>query len=440
MRPWRGTLLEIVRLALPLAFVQVGATSLGVIDTAVVGRTSAEQLAGVGLGNSLLFAISVVGMGLVVGAEPLVAQAVGRGDLVRARSWMRTALWAAVLVWPVITAIVLGLGVALPHFGVDAAVVPHARGYLAARAVGILPFLLYWAVKAYLQARGRTRAPVVGVVLAIVVEIVLDLLLVPRYGALGAGLANSVTNFVRLAAVVVAALGDAGPFAQLGARMKAAFVPRDLLAIARIGLPLGLQLALEVGVFAFAAVTIGRLGPVDLAAHQVSIQIASVTFNVMVGLGTATSVVVGQRIGAQDTRGAAQAGVLALLASVLFMLACGALFLWGGAWLARALTDDAAIVDRAAALLAVASAFQLSDGLQAVASGALRGAGDTRATFAIHLVSHWVIGFPCVIGFVALGLGAPGVWWGLTLGLTAAAIMLVARFWRGARRGFTALA
>jgi MATE family multidrug resistance protein len=454
---WRPHVVDIVRLAVPLALVQAGASLVGVIDTAVMGRTTPAQLAGVGLGNSMLFALSIFGMGVVVGTEPLIAQALGGGDVVGARRTLRQGVWTALLVMPLILAAAALLVVPLPRFGVDPDVVPHARRYVLVRLPGVLPFLLYGGIKAWLQAHGRTQAPVVGVLVGIAVELALDVVLVygvpsiglPALGVTGAGLAHVITSVVRLSVVVFAAeqvmkdasvAGEppASSLAERWARMRAAFVVDELRAVARIGVPLGFTMALEVAVFAFAALTMGRLGAQELAAHQVAIQCASTTFNVMVGLGSATSVVVGRAIGARDKPGALRAGLAGLALSVVFMCFTGALFVFAGAELARLLTDKADVVAEAAALLMVAAAFQLSDGLQTVASGALRGAGDTRATFVIHLVSHWGVGMPFVL-FLAARLGAPGVWWGLTLGLTAAAVALVSRFVVKARAGYEPL-
>jgi MATE family multidrug resistance protein len=393
-----------------------------------------------------VFSIAIVGMGLVLGTEPVIAQALGAKDPARGRRAFRQGVWLSLFATPVILACIAIAYLALPYTGVDEDVIEPCRFYMLARMPSILPFLLYWSGKAWLQAHGRTRAPVAGVVLGIVLELVLDSVLVPEYGVVGAGLANSLTSTLRLVVVVVAAelalqdevvAGEAAPesFAERARRMLVALDPRELVTIARIGLPLGLQMALEVAVFAFAAVAMGRLGGKALAAHQVALQCASTTFNLMVGLGSAASVVVGRRIGARDRTGALRAGATALGKASLAMLATGALFFFGGAFLARLLTDKADVVEGAAALLAVAAAFQVSDGLQGVASGALRGAGDTRATFIIHLVSHWAVGMPCVV-LLAGKLGASGVWWGLTFGLTAAAAALVSRFFVKARRGY----
>ena len=442
---WR----EIFALALPLAAVQVGTSMLGVIDTAVVGRTTPEELAAVGLGNSLLFAVSIIGMGLVLGSEPIIAQALGAGDLARARRAFRQGTWAALLATPILLAIIGVALLLLPRAGVDEAVLPHVIRYVLARSGGVLPFLLYWAIKAWLQAHGRTRAPVIGVVVANVVELGLCLALVEPLGVLGAGVAHSITTTVRLGIVVLAAeralreeslAGEppASSLAERAARMRAALRADELAQLVKIGLPLGLQMSLEVAVFAFAALTMGQLGARELAAHQVALQCASTTFNFMVGLGSAASVVVGRKIGAGEQGTPLRAGLVALAMSVVVMAGTGLLFLGAGAPIARLLTDQEDVVVMAATLLVVAAAFQLSDGLQTVASGALRGAGDTRATFVIHLVSHWLIGMPCVV-LLSRRMGAAGVWWGLTLGLVFASVALVWRFVLRARRGFVAL-
>lgn len=448
--PARSLWRELLTLAVPLAAVQVGTSTLGVIDTAVVGRTSAAELAAVGLGNSILFAVSIIGMGLVLGSEPIIAQALGAGDRARARRAFRQGTWAALLATPVILAVIGVALLLLPLAGVDEEVLPHVRSYVLARSTGVLPFLLYWAIKAWLQAQGRTTAPVVGVVVANVFELVLALALVKPLGVAGVGLAHFVSTTARLGVVLVAAeraladldlAGEAPPRSLLerAARMREALRAREMAQLVSIGLPLGLQMSLEVAVFAFAALVMGRLGAHELAAHQVALQCASTTFNLMVGLGSAASVVVGRKIGAGAGADALRAGLAALALAAVVMAGTGLLFLTAGAPIARLLTDQEDVVIMAATLLAVAAAFQLSDGLQTVASGALRGAGDTRATFIIHLVSHWAVGMPCVVLF-SQRWGAVGVWWGLTLGLVFASVALVLRFVLRARRGFVALA
>jgi MATE family multidrug resistance protein len=260
---------------------------------------------------------------------------------------------------------------------------------------------------------------------------------IPALGVVGAGIANSITSVLRLLVVVFAA-ARMSPTAGRWSRWREAFSFDDLARIVRIGLPIGMQMALEIGVFTLAAFAMGQLGARQLAAHQLTLQASSVTFNFMVGMASGCAVLVGQRIGAEDRIGARRAGVVALRTSLLVMAGTGALFLFAGESLAALLTTDVEVIGAAVVLFQIAAAFQLSDGLQAVASGALRGAGDTRATFIIHAVSHWGVGAPMVLCAVAFGAGAAGVWWGLTAGLTVAAVLLVWRFFHAAR-GFVHL-
>jgi MATE family multidrug resistance protein len=201
-----------------------------------------------------------------------------------------------------------------------------------------------------------------------------------------------------------------------------------------------MQFAFEVAFFSSVSFLMGTMGALPLAAHQVALTLASVPFHACLGIGSATSVVVGQRIGAQDSQSAASAGWAGIGLGFLFMTVSGLVFLLFPGALVRLCTDDASVHDMATGLVRIAGFFALSDGVQAVASGALRGAGDTLWPFAIHLTAHWLIGMPTalLLGY-AFDLGAVGLWWGLTTGLTVSAGALSLRFRNRSRRGFVAL-
>lgn len=455
----KTVLRPIVKLAVPLAAAQAGQAVISITDTAIIGRTNAENLAGVALGNSIFFTVFVLCMGAVIGIEPLVSQAVGAGDHVRARRAMRQGMWLAALATLPGTLLVFGVLELLPHVGIDESVIAPTRDYTVGRLPGLFPALAFIALRGFLQGHNVTRPAVIATVAAIVINVFADILLVfgdegllqlglpavgvPALGALGAGIASAVVSVVQAALLAdpVRRIGREEGTAFAFARWWAALLRRDeLLRMLRVGGPMGLQFAFEVAFFSSVSLLMGRMGALVLAAHQVALTIASGPFHVCMGIGSATSVVVGQRIGAGDQRGALHAGIAGIGLGFVVMTATGLCFLLFPSFIVRLLTNDGDVIESASVLLRIAGFFALSDGVQAVASGALRGAGDTLAPFIIHLCAHWMVGMPCALTFAfVLDGGAPGLWWGLTTGLTVSALSLTLRFVRKARRGYVAL-
>ncbi len=441
--PLRRELAELVSLAGPLAVAQGGQALMGVVDTAVVGRAGALPLAGVGLGLALFMALSVFGMGVMHGLDPLVSQAVGAGDTARARRLLWQGVWLAALLsaalavpFVVAPSLLVPLGIA-PEIGRE------AGRYLLWRLPGLPCFLAWLAARTYLQSLGITRPMVLSTIAANVVNVAADLLLVlggsalpawtgplravPAMGAAGAALATTLCSGLQLAilarAVSAVALDGAPPPRRPD--------PAELARAVRVGLPVGLHMGAEVGIFALVGFLAARLGALPLAAHQLAISIASLTFTAAVGLGNAGSVRVGRAVGARDRVGARRAGLTAFGAGAAFMAASGVLLLAFPGAVARLMTDDPAVLAAAVPLLRIAAVFQISDGVQAVGAGVLRGAGETRFTFVANVAGHWALGFPAaiVLGFT-LGGGVAGLWWGFVLGLSAVAAALVVRFLR----------
>lgn len=457
--PVNPQLRPIVKLAVPLAAAQAGQAVISLTDTAVMGRTSAEELAGVALGNSIFFTVFVLCMGAVIGIEPLVSQAIGAGDYPRARRAMRQSVWLAAFATVPGTLIVLGVLALLPHVGVDPTIIAPTRDYTLGRLPGLFPALAFISLRGFLQGHNVTRPAVLSTIAAIVINVFTDLLLVfgdsglvevglpavglPALGAAGAGIASAVVSFVQAGVLVE-------PTRRLGREegegfsftyWREALVRRhELFRMLRVGGPMGLQFAFEVAFFSSVSLLMGRMGALMLAAHQVALTIASAPFQVCMGIGSATSVVVGQRIGASDQRGALVAGTTGIGLGFAVMTTTGLLFVLFPSFIVRVFTDDPDVIAASTGLLRIAGFFALSDGTQAVASGALRGAGDTLAPFFIHLCAHWGVGMPCALVFaVVLDGGAEGLWWGLTTGLTVSALSLTVRFVRKARRGYVAL-
>ncbi len=421
---------ELLRLAAPLAAQQCGFVLMNTVDALMLGRYSDAALAGAGVGNNLLFGVTVIGMGVVMGLDTVVPQALGAGRTADARRALDAGLRLAVLVGLCATLVVFATPLVLGVAGVAPEVVHEARPYIYLRAVGVVPFLASVALRSYLAAHARTRPLVVAVVVGNLVNAGLDLLFIygANMGVLGAGTATTIVQLLTLALYLAAARSLDGTAPR--ARSTAA----DLREIAGYGWPVGAQLFLEVGIFGVATVCAARLGEHPADAHAIALQLSSFTFSYSVGVASATSVRVGRAVGAGDLALARQRGLQGLRVGLAGMACFAALFLALPAALASAFTSSPVVVAQTVPLLQIAALFQLSDGGQAIGAGALRGLGDTRATFTGNLLGHYVIGLPLVLalGFSA-GLGVNGLWWGLSAGLTATALYLNARFVRGTR-------
>lgn len=438
----RTELTALARLALPLAAAQAGQALMGVVDTAVVGRAGAVQLAGVGLGNALFFSLAVLGMGVMMGLDPLIAQAFGASDPGQARrlAWQGGFLALHVAAWLAVPMLVLPW--LLEPLGVEPLVAREASRFILWRLPGLPFLLLYVGGRAYLQAAGLTRPMVVATVVANLANVPLDVLLVfggdglpawtgplrlvPALGGAGAAVSSSLCLVLQVAVLVTAIRRvPAAPLSAEARRQDSG----ALRQAARVGLPTGLHMVAEVGFFSLAGFLAARLGAVAIASHQLALAVASLTFTVAVGVGNAGSVRVGHFVGARDRVGARRAGLTAFGAAAGFMSVCGAVFLLFPEAIARLMTDDPAVAAAAAPLLRVAALFQIADGIQGAGAGVLRGAGETRFTFLANLLGHWALGLPAVLVLVfGLGLGVVGLWWGFVAGLFAVAIALLWRF------------
>ena len=442
--PVRAELRALGRLAAPLAAAQAGQALMGVVDTAVVGRAGAVPLAAVGLGNTLFFTVAVIGIGLMMGLDPLIAQAVGAGDQARARRllWQGGSL-------SVIAALALALPMALlplsfVPFGVEPEVAGLAGTFILWRLPG-LPFLfLYVGGRAYLSSAGHTRPMVMATVVANLLNLPLSVLLVfggavlpdwagplrqlPALGGGGAAVSSSLSLVVQSAILLAAIRAVPAPPVPRQARRPDR---TELLRAARVGLPAGLHMVAEVAFFSLASVLAARLGAEPMAAHQLALSLATLTFTVTVGIGNAGSIRVGTFVGAGNRLGARRAGLTAFGAAGAFMACSGLAFLAVPGWLARLMTDDAAVAAAAIPLLRIAAVFQVFDGLQGAGAGVLRGAGVTRFTLVANLVGHWLLGTPALFVFAFwLELGVAGLWWGFVVGLVAVSSALLWRFLR----------
>jgi MATE family multidrug resistance protein len=332
----------------------------------------------------------------------------------------------------------LGVTATLPSWGLNADVLAMSAPYLGVVTLSVLPLLLYTAFRRYLQAMNIVRPITVALVSANLVNVIVNWILIygrlgfPALGATGAAWATVISR-VYMAAVLLLAIAEskAGRRAELvGVSRRPEWqAARRLLAL---GGPAGLQILLELGVFAAATALAGRLAPAALAAHQIALNLWAFVFMVPLGLNAAGAVRVGQAVGRRDPEGARRAGWAALALGATFTAASALVFLVAGGPLIAAFSRDATVLSIGPSLLAIAGVCLIFDGTQAISTGILRGLGETRIPMLTNLAGHWAVGLP--LGYVACfwwGWGVQGLWMGLAAGLTIVGSLLLAT---GARR------
>ncbi len=435
-RPVRRELGAVLRLATPVILVQVGMVLMGAVDTAMLGRVSETALAAGSIGNALSIAVIWSFIGILLAIDPMVAQAFGAGDRRRIARVLCRGVGLAVLLSVPATAIVLRLELLLPLTGQPEAVVGPASAYLRGIGPGVVAFLLFMCLRQTLQAMSIVRPALIATVVANVFNVVANWALIfgnlgfPALGARGSAFATSGSRWVMLIVISVFAWRHLRPYFR-GWRLRW-LRPAALWPFLYVGVPIAVQVSLEVTVFSFAAVLIGRLGEAQLGGHQVAISIASISFMVPLGFAGAATTRVGNAIGRRDPDGARLSALVCLGLGTGVMVAFGGVFFSFPGLIARMFSDVPELVAAGAALIPIAGLFQVADGLQVAAAGVLRGAADTRFPAAVALVGYWVVGMPAGYWLTFhQGLGPAGVWWGLTFGLVFVAIFLSFRVrWR----------
>ena len=432
MAPSRDDLARLLRLALPVAAVQVGFMFMGTVDTIMVGHLSARDLAAVALGNLYFFLTTSLGLGTLFALDPLVSQAFGAGDRAGIARAMQRGFVIAVGLAVFSSLLLMPARPLLTLLSQPADVVPVAADYARVSIPGVLPFYLFVVLRQSLQSMGRVRPILVVILLANLANVFFNWILIfgnlgaPAMGAVGSGWATMLSRWFMLFAL----LGIAWPLIRPYVRplRPDALELEPLLRMYRLGFPIGIQFFLEFGVFGAIGLLMGTLGTIPMASHQVAINLASLTFMMAVGVTQATTVLVGQAVGAGDPARARRSAGAGLVIATTVMTFTGAVFLTIPGLLARIYTPDLEVLGLATTLIPVAGVFQIFDGLQAVASGVLRGVGDTLAPMLVNLVGFWLIGLPVSL-YLAFpgGFGPLGLWWGMAAGLGAVSLFLLIR-------------
>ena len=421
-----------VTLALPVVVAQVGLMAMGAVDTVMVGHISAHVLAAVALGNLYFFNAIVLSQGTLMALDPIVAQAIGaRDDAAISRAVQRGIIIAVLL--SVVTALILfpvRTVLVLTHQQPE--IITDTTNYVWVSIPGALPFLLFIVFRQTLQALHHVSEIVWTIVGANLVNAGLNWVFVyghlgsPPMGAVGSALATMVSRWLMAAVLLALAWRQLRP--RLIPFRREALARGPLSRVLKLGLPIGAQQLLESGAFGAIGLMMGMLGTIEMAAHQIAITLAALTFMVPLGVSAAAAVRVGRAVGAHDAVRARSAARAALACGMGFMTLTALLFLTAPSLLAGIFTTDASVIALAGVLIPVAGVFQIFDGAQAVGAGVLRGIGDTRAPLIAMVVGYWGIGLPVsiLLGFHT-SLRAAGLWWGFVASLGVVALFLFLR-------------
>lgn len=436
-RELRDTLL----LALPLIAGQLSAIGMNVVDTLLAGHYDAHTLAAVAVGAGVWSLAIVTGIGVMMSVPPSVAQLAGARRRSEIGPLFRQALWLALLLGVGLLLFIRYVGpLLLAGFGVDPGIVADTTKFIRAVAWGAPALTAYFAMRGLSEGLSLTRPTMYFGLLGLVVLAPIGYTLMygklgftPR-GAEGSGEATALVLWIEAIAFALYLhrhrnYRDIAPFAHFEAPRW-----RDIGALLRLGVPMGVALMMEAGLFVCTALLIASLGAVTVASHQVAINVASITFMIPLGLAMATTVRVGNAVGRGDARAVRSAGLAGMTLSIGTQLVASTAMAVFPHAIAHAYTNDTAVAALAAQLLVLAAIFQLSDGIQVTAGGALRGLKDTTMPMIITVLAYWAIGMPTGYWLAFHeGLGARGMWMGLAAGLTAAAVLLTLRFLRASR-------
>jgi MATE family multidrug resistance protein len=406
------------------------------VDTIMVGHLGPAAIGAIGVGSSIYYSIAIFGMGLLLGLDTLVSQAHGAGDQSETHHWLAQGVYLALFIGVPMTILFAFMSPVFHLLGINNQVSDLAAPFLTTLSFGTLPLLLYGSFRRYLQGTGRVRPVMFALISANLVNWLANWVLIdghwglPALGVVGSALSTCFAR-VYMASVLLFFIwwferGQKNAFRDLFRPPE----PKRLRRLLSLGLPAATQISLEIGAFGAAAVLAGQLAPEALAAHQLALNCAALSFMVPLGISSAAAVSVGQAIGRGQPTEARHSGYIAIGLACAFMACAAVLFLTIPMQILKVYTNDPAVLSLGVSLLAVAAAFQLFDGIQTTTTGALRGAGSTRTAMFANLAGYWFFGLP--IGYILCfhyGYGVIGLWWGLTLALIAiSAVLLLA--WR----------
>lgn len=426
-----------LRLAMPIVVSQLGHTLVHLADSVIVGHFAGTiQLAAVSLVNSLFMLILVIGMGISYGLTPLMAQENGRKNYEECGKLLSNSLIINFITSLLLYGFVhLGTLLVIDHIGQSPEVVAYAKPYLGYLAISIIPLMIFQTFKQFAEGLGFTKQAMFVSIWGNLLNIILGIIFVKGMfgiapmGVKGVGLSTLIDRCLMAIVMSIYVMRSQYFKAYIKSFKLTFFDKVRALKIVKIGAPVALQYSFEISAFSGAAILIGTIGAVEQAAHQVAINLASVTYMMASGIASAATIKTGNNFGKKNFNDLRQSAIASYHVIILFMSVTAILFIVANNLLPYIYTEDLAVINIAAQLLIIAGFFQLFDGTQVVGLGVLRGIGDVNVPTFITFVAYWVIGIP--LGYllgIKLDLGVNGIWYGLTFGLLTASILLFFRF------------
>jgi MATE family multidrug resistance protein len=408
---------------------------MGVVDSVMVGQLGAVPLAAAALGSSITILIFIIGLGSSIAVTPLVAILVGAKRFDESGVYFKQSLIInSVLSLLILLATYLSAHL-IPSMNQPSDVIPLAESYTKILAFSAVPMMLFQTYKQFIEGMSIMRPAMIIAITANFVNVFSNWVFIygnlgsPALGLDGAGVATLISRIFMAVALMLYVM-KSNHFSTFDVSLKIREINLPIIKkILSLGIPSGFQYFFETGAFVFAIVMVGWIGANEQAAHQIAINLASISFMTAIGISHAGSIRVGNAVGQQDITEIRRAGFIASFMGGTIMMIAGIIFIILNKFLPSLYVNDPAVIEIASVLLIIAAFFQIADGVQAVGIGILRGLTDVKGPTIITFIAYWVIGLPAgyLLGFV-FNFGVEGVWIGLSIGLFCSATFLTLRF------------
>ena len=411
---------------------QLGHITVGVFDSLMIGKVSVSQLAAVSLATSIFSFILLFCIGLSYGITPLISSS----D--RGKKYVSSILYNGMLVNVISSILLVSFVILTKHLlsylGQDEEVLFHTYSYLDIICISLIPLILFQTFKQFIEGLGFTKPSMYISVISNVINVVLNAVLIfglfgfPRLEIIGAAYATLISRVIMFLLILIYCLNDRR-FSKYILKRKFLVNLNHIKDIFRIGFASGLQYIFEVGAFSVATVMTGSIGAIHLAAHQIALNLASISYMIASGIGSASMISLSYYDGKRNFEDMRRSGFASFLLVFILMIVSALVFIIFRNYLPVLYVDDSSVINIASTLLIIAGLFQISDGIQAVGLGILRGIRDIKKPTIVTFISYWIISIPLsyFLG-IEYGYGVYGIWIGLSVGLTLAAIFHVTRF------------